>query len=109
MSWQERVEGKTLTEAVAWFLSNIVEGTLVNNELYEDVWNPWTGVHKRSDAIRLHRIWVCKDLPRSGERFIYCADLEEYDDPEEPFFARAIMGIGVQPWGIQPPRGFVVS
>jgi hypothetical protein len=105
MSWQEEIEGKTLREAVQWFLDNIVSGKLIDNQTYEDVWHPWTGIHKRSDAIRLHRVWACKEA-NSGKRFVYCCDLEEYDDAEEPFFARAIMSLDEGPWGIQPPSGF---
>jgi hypothetical protein len=104
MSWQEEIEGKTLREAIRWFLDNIITGKLIDNQTYENVWHPWTGIHKRSEAIRLHRIWVCKELA-SGERRIYCCDLEEYDEPE-PFFARAIMGIEEGPWGLPPPAGF---
>lgn len=107
MSWQEEIKGKTLREAVDWYLAHVLDdvGPLLDHEIYEDVPKPWPG---RPDIhmVRLHRVWAARQRS-DGSTFVYCADIEEYDDnPGEPFFAAGIIGLEERPWGVRPPRGF---
>jgi hypothetical protein len=105
MSWQAEIKGKTLDEAVNWFLEpdRFVQGDLIDHEVYKDVHNPFKD--RNPDVIKLHRIWVLKRRP-DGELFTFCADFHEYDEPDEPFFANRIMGLDEGPWGLTPPFKF---
>jgi hypothetical protein len=102
MGWQEEIKGKTLADAVTE-IAALVKGEMVDNETYENVDQLNAGQYP--DVIKLHRIWVC-NKQEDGGLYSFCADLHEYDDKKEPFFANRIMSLEEGPWGWQPPAKF---
>jgi hypothetical protein len=104
MGWQEEIKGKTIEAAIKEIIG-LVKGKLVDNETYEDVDNPWEDRDTANGVVCIHRVWVCKKQ-EDGSLETYCADLHEYDDPNEPFFVNRVMSLGEGPWGWQPPEKF---